>query len=72
MDKSKNELSVLATVNDTFEYPFGKFKDHAISKGWASSETQFKFVFDGDTVKDTQTPENFDMEEGELIEVYYC
>lgn len=32
MDKSKNELSVLATVNDTFEYPFGKFKDHAISK----------------------------------------
>lgn len=43
-----------------------------ILQGWASSETQFKFVFDGDTVKDTQTPENFDMEEGELIEVYYC
>lgn len=38
MDKSKNELRVLATVNDTFEYPFGKFKDHAINKVLATVE----------------------------------
>jgi len=38
---------------------------------WASDSTGFKFIFDGEALDVNKSPEDFDMEENDLVEVFY-
>ena len=44
-----------------------------ILQGWLpSKDARLKFVFDGDEVGPKTTPEDLDMEDGDVIDVHYC
>ena len=74
VDQNRHEFSTRAFIESTFKYPCSKFVDHAKMQGWiADGEKNIaKYVFDGDIVDiDKQTPNDFGMEDGDTVDVYY-
>ncbi len=55
--------------------PFGKlfesFKRHAVQKGWADEGAKFTYIFDGDVLKEDDTPADLDVEDDTVIEVHW-
>lgn len=72
IDADKHEFYVNAVVESTFEYPFSKFEEHAKQEGWLQDTQGVKYVLEGDPIDPAMnTPHDFDLEDGDIIEVYY-
>ena len=72
IDAEKHEFYVNAVVESTFEYPFSKFEEHAKQEGWMQDTQGVKYVMEGDPIDPAMnTPHDFDLEDGDIIEVYY-
>ncbi|WPT10726.1 hypothetical protein PSENEW3n2_00001898 [Picochlorum sp. SENEW3] len=72
IDADKHEFYVNAVVESTFEYPFSKFEEHAKQEGWLQETQGVKYVLEGDPIDPAMnTPHDFDLEDGDIIEVYY-
>ena len=74
VDNKNREFEVIAMVNSTLDFPCVKFEEHAKKEGWIEDvdTIYFKYIFDGETIDPKlNTPADFDMEDGDIIEAYY-
>jgi hypothetical protein len=73
VDSRRHEFTTDAVPTSTFDFPCSQFVAHAIEKGWIESEKDvLRFVFDDEALDRTSaTPQMFDMEDGDTIDVYY-
>jgi hypothetical protein len=74
VDNKNREFEIIAMFDSTLDFPCMKFEEHAKKEGWVEdAETiYFKYIFDGVTIDPKlNTPADFDMEDGDIIEVYY-
>ncbi len=74
VDKQRHEFVTDAVPTSTFDFPCSKFVAHAIEHGWVKSEDDvLRFVFDDEELSRTEhSPQMFDMEDGDTIDVHYC
>lgn len=73
VDKNRHEFTTDAVATSTFDFPCSVFVKHAVEQGWINCEEDIlKFVFDDEALDRTkQTPQMYDMEDGDTIDVHY-
>lgn len=70
--KSKSEpLRLRVGKRNQLEKLFTAFSKRGVELGWFSLGTPVKFVFDGEAIRPTDTPEDLDIEEDCIIEAHW-
>jgi Ubiquitin-2 like Rad60 SUMO-like len=70
LTKSRQEQHMRIKNTDPLSKLFTKYREIAVSKGWASHGSKMKFVFDGEEIHANDTAASLDMENGVVIDVH--
>lgn len=68
--KARQEQQMRIRSVDPLGKLFRKYREIAISKGWATEKSKMKFVFDGDEIQDDDSAATLDLEDGMVIDVH--
>lgn len=67
--KDRERVKIRTTPTTPFSTVFEKYRQHLLAKGEVKSETEFVFLMEGEPLKSTDLPINFDCETDDIIDV---